>query len=310
MSSLVSVVIPNLHSPVVGEVLSALLKQAGDVPASLEVWVVGQDRYGQVRPSERVHMLTTAQPVPPAEARNLGATAAQGETLIFLDSDCVPQPGWLSAMLDAATRWAEAGAISGAMLPVGDTFIMHCGQVARFHEHLTLNRPGPRCTLASFSLLVPRSVWQATGGFDERFKCAGGEDLDFTVRVALQGYPLYFEPRAAVRHRPGRATWSALWQHDLRGGSQGIVVRRRYADYYRTPAWLLTPWTWKWLSPVIALARAVQIYATTPRLGLYWRCSPWVVLSKLAWCLGAASGLRQLAIQSSAEKIANDEGST
>jgi len=69
MNAVVSVIIPNLHSPVIGEVLGALLAQADALSKPLEVWVVGQDRYGQVQPDERVHMLTTAHPVPPAWCR-------------------------------------------------------------------------------------------------------------------------------------------------------------------------------------------------------------------------------------------------
>jgi len=304
MSAVVSVIIPNLHSAVIGEVLGALLAQADVLSAPLEVWVVGQDRYGQVRPGGRVHVLTTAHPVPPAQARNLGAAAAEGETLIFLDADCVPQPGWLAAMLDAAARWPDAGAISGAMLPDGDTFALHCGQVSRFHEHLNLNPPGQRRVLASFSLLVPRPVWQAAGGFDERFKFAAGEDLDLSIRIALRGYTLHFDPRAAVRHRPKRSSWRSLWQHDFRGGTQAIVVRRRYAGYYQMPSWMLTPWTWVLLSPAIALVRTVQIYVGPPRLWRYWRCGLWVALSKLAWCWGAAASLMRPAVKSPLEESA------
>jgi GT2 family glycosyltransferase len=232
----------------------------------------------------------------------LGAAAAQGEKLILLDADCVPQPGWLAAMLDAAARWSDAGAISGAMLPQGDTFTSHCGQIARFHEHLNVNPPGPRSTLASFSLLVPRPVWRAVGGFDEKFKFAAGEDLDLSVRIALGGRALYFEPRAVVRHRPTRVSWRSLWQHDFRSGTQSIVVRRQYADYYQTRDWMLMPWGWMVLSLAIALVRTVQIYAGTPRLWRYWRCGFWVALSKLAWCWGAAAGLMQQPVKSPAEK--------
>jgi GT2 family glycosyltransferase len=298
----VSIVIPNLHSPVIGQVLEALRTQDYDLD-QVEVLVMGLDRHKLVREDDLVQFVSTGEPVPPARARNLGAAAVQGEKLIFLDADCVPQPGWLAAMLDAAARWSDAGAISGAMLPEGDTFALHCGQVAGFHEHLNLNPPGQRRVLASFSLLVPRSVWLAVGGFDEQFKFAAGEDLDLSIRIALCGHPLYFEPRAAVRHRPRRAGWQSLWQHAYRGGTQAIVVRQRYAGYYQMPRWMLTPWVWVLLSPVIALARTVQIYFGTPRLWRYWRCGLWVALSKLAWCWGAAAGLVRPSTISPTEKV-------
>ena len=292
----ISIVIPNLHSRVLGEVLAAVTTQTHDCADSIDVWIVGQDRFGYAQSNGQVHFIETPQPASPAQARNLGAVAAPGDMLIFLDADCVPQPGWLTMMTSALTRWPEAGAISGSMLPDGDSFGAHCAQVATFHEHLNLSRSGPRPTLASFSLLVPRDVWQTLHGFDEQFKFAAAEDLDFSVRVALQGRPLYFEPRAAVRHISQRRGWRSLWRHAFRSGSQSIIVRCRYADYYRTPAWMRSVWAWRILSPAIAVARSVQIYRINFSLLRYWRCAPSIVLSKLAWCWGAASGLEQLPI--------------
>lgn len=290
----VSIVIPNLHSPVIGEVLDAVKGQIDRLNISAEIWVVGQDRYGQVQASERIHVVETREPIPPAQARNLGASAASGKVLIFLDADCVPQPGWLAAMLSAFERWPAAGAISGAMLTEGDTPYTTCMQVAVFHEHLVSNRPGLRRTLASFSLLMPRSVWQVVRGFDESFRFAAAEDLDLSIRLALQGRLLYFEPYAAVRHKPMRKGWKKLWKYSHRGGSQSILVRRHYADYYRMPAWSRWSWAWRVLSPLIALVRMIQMYLHMPDLWPYWRCAPSVFLSKLAWCWGAASGLDRM----------------
>ena len=291
MSSEVSVVVPNLNSSVIDEVVSAVLEQADEVSCTLDVWVVGQDRHRLVRPNARVHFLLTPSPVWPAEARNLGASASEGRRLIFLDADCVPQSGWLVAMLDATDRWPDFGAISGAMLPAGDTFALECGQVSGFHEHLNLNPSCQRRALASFSLLMPRTVWAEVGRFDEQFRCA--EDLDISARTALLGYPLYFEPGAVVRHRPERGSLRSLWRHAIRAGTQSIQVRQRHADYYRMPRWTASGLLWILLSPVIAVGRTIQIYKATPGLRYYWRCAPWVVLSKLAWCWGAAVGLTQ-----------------
>lgn len=287
----VSVIIPNHNSPVIDEVLTAVRTQARELSHAWEAWIVGQDRSELVQASENVHLIELTQPAPPARARNIGATTARGDVLVFLDADCVPQPGWLIAMLEAMARWPDAGAVSGAMLPDGDTLVRRCGQVAVFHEHLTLNPAGSRSTLASFSLLVPRPVWQSVGGFDEQFQFAAAEDLDLSIRIAQAGHRLYFEPRAAVRHKPQRNSWRALWRHALIGGSQSIQVRRQYADYYRLPRWIFSAWWWALLSPAIAIGRTAQIYANMTPLWRYWYFAPWVILSKLAWCWGAAVGL-------------------
>lgn len=287
----ISVVIPNLHSPVLDGVLQALRPQMEAWQGEIDVWVVGQDRYGFAQSDRLATFLETDGPVLPARSRNLGAEKSRGELLIFLDADCLPQPGWLEALVAAYRRWPDAGAISGAMSPDAATFPLHCGQIASFHDHLDHNPRGARDLLASFSMLVPRRVWGSAGGMNEDF--FPGEDLDFSIRISQNGYALYFEPAAVVVHAPSRGSWGALWSHAVRAGDQSAQVRGIHDDWYRMPAWSRSSLAWRVLSPGIGVVRAVQIYATKPWLWQYWRCLPWVILSKVAWCWGAARGTEQ-----------------
>lgn len=287
----VAVIIPNLHSPVIDEVIAAVLAQA-EAAAELDIWVVGQDRYGKIPSHPRVHVLITPEPVYPGVARNLGAAQVSADTdaLIFLDADCIPQPGWLKALLEAWQSHPDAGAIGGAMLPQSDSFIQHCGQIANFHEFLCLHLPEARSTLASFSLLVPFKVWKHSVGFDPTLRHT--EDIDFTLRLRAQGWTLWFEPRARVYHRPARVTLQQFWNYARRGGNFSVRMRLRHAEYYAMPFWSRWPWAWCLGAPLIAAVRTAQIYLRTPGLWRYLYCLPLVFLHKIAWCYGAADGVK------------------
>jgi cellulose synthase/poly-beta-1,6-N-acetylglucosamine synthase-like glycosyltransferase len=289
----VSVIIPNLHSPVIGQVLSKLRRQDYDL-SQVEVLVVGLDCHRQVLDDDLVQFISTGRPIPPAQARNLGVAAARGRTLVFLDADCVPADNWLRALLETAAQIAGLGALSGAMdLAQSYPFLTQCDQIATFHEYMNSKPAGFHRSLPSFSLLVPRFVMVQVGGFDTSFVHAAGEDLDLTIRISRAGYRLYFTPEAVVAHYPSRSTHADLWRHAYIIGYHSISVRRRYAETYSMPRWSHSPWTWRVLSPAIALARTVQILSIDSALWRYAFLSPWVFLSKMAWCFGAAQRLAE-----------------
>ena len=101
-STFVSVVIPHLNDSLTLErCLQALATQREDEDR-FEVIVV--DNGSRSPPQEicaRFDFVSMLQePTPgPGPARSLGALAAQGEVIAFIDSDCIPQPGWLSALI-------------------------------------------------------------------------------------------------------------------------------------------------------------------------------------------------------------------
>jgi len=285
----ISVVIPNLNSPIIDRVVQAVLNQGDE---EITIWVVGQDRYGKIPSHPLVHTLITPNPVSPGEARNLGAERSQADLLIFLDADCIPQSGWLRALVETWKVHLDAGAISGAMLPYSSNFVRNCEQIARFHEYIYTNHFEERDVLASFSLLVPYEAWKSVGGFDPRLWLT--EDLDFTLRLRSHGWKLLFEPRAVVYHEPNRENIIDFLSYARQNGSYSIRTRLRYAGFYRVSFWMHWAWFWVLASPLIAFLRTFQIYIHTPGLWRYGCCGPLVFLHKMAWCLGAADGLRRV----------------
>jgi glycosyltransferase involved in cell wall biosynthesis len=82
-----SIVIPNLHSPRIGEVLEALRRQERVNRSIYEILVVGRDKYGlvmkHVADDKRIRFLESERDINPAEARNRGIKASRGK-LVFL----------------------------------------------------------------------------------------------------------------------------------------------------------------------------------------------------------------------------------
>ncbi len=135
----------------------------------------------------------------PAANRNCGAHAATGEWLAFVDDDCEPQAGWLEGLAQAI---GDADVIEGRVIAPGATD-------SPFEEHVENLRGG---VLWSCNLAVRRDVFERLGGFDEGFREAGGEDMEFAWRVARANLRVKFAPGALVHHPPRYVGWRGLWR--------------------------------------------------------------------------------------------------
>src|SRR4030042_1251839 len=67
--NLVSIIIPNLHSPIVGQTLQSL--EAQDYAGPFEIIVVGREKDGRVRGGGGGRPTVPPHPFSPAAARNL-----------------------------------------------------------------------------------------------------------------------------------------------------------------------------------------------------------------------------------------------
>lgn len=146
----------------------------------------------------------------PAPARNLGWKAARGSLVAFTDDDCQPTPRWLQALVDAAV---DADIVQGRTVPNPE-------QAHRAGPWTRSQRiEGWTGHFETCNLLVRRSVLEATGGFDERFKIAMGEDTDLGLRAVAAGARTTYAADAVVHHE----VWPRTYGQYLR-------ERRRWAE--------------------------------------------------------------------------------
>ncbi len=136
----------------------------------------------------------------PAANRNHGAWQARGEWLVFIDDDCLPSPGWLEAIAQAA-QMAKADLVEGRTECPGAA---DHPLVERVH-----NQNGG--SYWSCNLAVKQAAFSSLGGFDEAFSEAAMEDMEFAWRFQKRGYRAVFEPSALVTHPPRRITWRKYW---------------------------------------------------------------------------------------------------
>ena len=232
-----SVIIPALNSAssVQAWVASVLASDRGN----FEVIVVDDgsaDETARIAESfqdSRVRVLSSGRSIGAGACRNIGARAARGALLFFLDADCVADPNWLRVGcelfaddtvhgVEGAVYYAEKQPVLQDKIPINPLYNLRCVD--------PINGMGG--DFAAGNVAYRATIFAAVGGFDVMRFRDGREDTDLGLRVADKGAVL-FEPRMRVVHRHERWTAKTLLQNARRYEADVLILKLHGDFRYR-----------------------------------------------------------------------------
>ena len=205
-----------------------------------------------------------------AVARQQGWQAARADLLAFTDDDCVPDPGWLAAGLEAAAL--NPGAIvQGRTDPrLGD--LRRIGPLRRPFTR-TLSIPAPDPHVQTCNVFYPREVLERVGGLDTvGFARYAGDDADLAWRAIDAGAEVTFSDKARVEHAYlylgplGKLRYAAGWD---------FKVYARHAGLRR--AYFTRRFFWKGSHYLLARALVAALLPRRMRLVRAWLALPYAV---------------------------------
>lgn len=285
--TVISVIVPTYNRPASLEATLAALAGQSVPPHRFEVIVCDDGSAGAVTAQERALLaalggsvqarLLQQENAGPAEARNLGASAARGRYLAFTDDDCVPEPDWLERIL--ARFEASPDVLLGGGLRNGlarDVYADATQAIMDFVYGEQERSAGP-FLFSSSNLSLPADGFHAIGGFSPEFPDAAGEDYDLCWRWHQSGRAAEYAPEAVIVHTHGHTLRGFLRQHFNYGRGLLRARRRRGVRTRLEPARGSGFYLRLVLHPI-----------RHPTDGRGWRCAAIIAASQMATALGAA----------------------
>ena len=150
----------------------------------------------------RLQLLTVpAGPRGPALARNLGAQAAQGEYLFFIDADVVVRPETIRLVAQTFQQHPEYAALFGSYddIPAEAGFL---SQYRNLQHHFVHQQGAPEAsTFWSGCGAIRRLLFLELGGFDAaRYPRPSIEDIDLGYRLRERGERILLNKQIQVKH--------------------------------------------------------------------------------------------------------------
>ncbi|MGC2857433.1 tetratricopeptide repeat protein [Novispirillum sp. DQ9] len=147
-------------------------------------------------------------------AANQGAAEARGRHVLFLNNDAFLHRDALAAALRRLDGDPAIGVVGGRIALVDGTLqeagciVFNDGSAAGYGRGKHPDQPEFRFArdadfVSGAFLLIPRTLWQALGGFDTALAPAYYEDVDLCLRVRQAGFRVVYDPAVLLTHVEG-----------------------------------------------------------------------------------------------------------
>lgn len=165
---------------------------------------------------------------------NLGASAASGDTLVFLNPDAIARPDWLEQLLGAMHSHRRKFATSKIVLQSDPTRLNSGGNLIHYlglsfcrglNEPVDLyDMPELVSGASGAACAIARDLFERIGGFDPTFFLYH-DDVDLSLRALVAGEPCLYVPSAVVAHDYNLSVPPIKW---------GWIEAHRYAILLKT----------------------------------------------------------------------------
>jgi glycosyltransferase involved in cell wall biosynthesis len=205
-------------------------------PAPHEVIVVDD---GSADDSARVArewdacVLETSRPgSSPAQARNLGARAASGEVVLFVDADVALHPDAIGRVACHFAADPDLAACFGSYDddPAAPNFLSQYKNL--FHHYVHQSARADASTFWAGCGAIRRGVFLSAGGFDERYDRPAIEDIELGYRLKASGLKLRLDKKLQGKHLKEWALSSLLRSDILDRGVPWteLILRGGFVD--------------------------------------------------------------------------------
>ncbi len=169
-------------------------------------------------------------------ARNVGAAVADGDWLLFADSDVMLTPPAIAGLLASVQAQSSRIVMADVRFPPATprSLASHLFDVAAYFPRYRRQAKVSPLTWQEFvscAFLVDREVFAATGGFDEGFAHYGYEDVEFALRAEHAGCTFGLAPATVHHYKP--LTPARVLAQAVEAGRSAVRLVALHADIER-----------------------------------------------------------------------------
>ena len=161
-----------------------------------------------------------------AAARNRGLSAAQGDLVLFTDSDCEPTPNWIEQMC-APFEDPQMSGVKGVYRTRQESLVARFVQLEYEDKYNRMARDQYIDFVDTYSAGYRRNVLRKVDAFDTSFLI--DEDQELSFRLAKAGHKLIFQPSAIVYHQHA-STVAAYARKKFHIGYWKVLVHIKHPD--------------------------------------------------------------------------------
>jgi GT2 family glycosyltransferase len=202
-----------------------------------------------------VHFIWNEKNIGFAKANNQGLGKANGKYILFLNPDTIVPENCFEKCISFLETHPEAGALGIRMIDGAGNFLReskrafpsplislykltglarlfpHSKKFGKYHlGNLSEKNNHEVDVLAGAFMMLPKTVLNKTGGFDENFFMYG-EDVDLSYRVQKEGYKNYYFAESTIIHFKGESTKKGSLNYvKMFYKAMSLFVKKHYGD--------------------------------------------------------------------------------